>query len=71
MSFQEVWVSGPTILSSTARNFDQFARSVRIGPFTLEVVEAAAGNVTLRYEIAERAVVKATDLAKLPLRRQR
>lgn len=71
MSFQEVWVNGATVVSSTARNFDQFAKSVKIGPFTFEIVEAAAGKVSLRYEIAERAAITESDLAKMPLRRMR
>lgn len=71
MSFQEVWVNGTTVVSSTARNFDQFAKVVKIGPFSFDVVEAGAGKVSLRYEIAERAPVSAQDLAKMPLRQRR
>lgn len=71
MSFQEVWVNGATVVSSTARNFDQFAKVVKIGPFAFEIVEAGGGKVSLRYEIAERAPINASDLAKWPLRQRR
>ncbi len=68
LSFQEVWVNGATVVRSQARNFDQFAREIRIGPFAFEVLAVADGKVTLRYDIPERASVSATDLAGLPLR---
>lgn len=71
MSFQEVWVHGSTVLSSTARNFDQFAENIKIGPFSFDVVETGGGKVTLRYEIAERSPISETELARLPLRNRR
>ena len=71
MSFQEVWVHGSTVLSSTARNFDQFAQSIKIGPFSFDVVETGGGKVTLRYEIAERSPIGETELERLPLRNRR
>jgi hypothetical protein len=71
MGFQEVWVNGSTVVSSAARNFDMFAKSVKLGPFTFEIVEASAGNVTLRYEIAERSPVLPGELAKMPMRNRR
>lgn len=68
LSFQEVWVNGPTVVKSLVRNFDQFAKSIALGPFAFEVIEAANGRVTLRYEIAERGPVGADVLSKMPLR---
>jgi hypothetical protein len=68
LSFQEVWVNGPTVVKSLVRNFDQFAKTIALGPFTFEVIEAANGRVTLRYEIAERGSVGTDVLSKMPLR---
>lgn len=68
LSFQEVWVHGPTIVSSQSRNFDQFAKRIKIGPFDFEVLEVADGKVTLRYDIPERSPARMADLARLPLR---
>jgi hypothetical protein len=71
MSFQEVWVSGSTVVASQARNFDQFAKAIKIGPFAFEVLDVSAGKVTLRYDIPERFPANADDLGKLPLRARR
>ena len=68
MNFQEVWVAGSSIRSSVTRSFDQFAKTVHVGLFDFEVIEASAGKITLRYEIQDRAPVKATDVAKVGLR---
>jgi hypothetical protein len=54
LSFQEVWVSGSTILNSHARIFDQFAKQVDIGPFTFEVMGTEGEKVKLKYDIASR-----------------
>jgi hypothetical protein len=68
LSFQEVWVNGSTVVKSLVRNFDQFAKTIALGPFAFEVIEAANGRVTLRYEIAERGPVGTDVLSKMPLR---
>ena len=68
MGFQEVWVNGATVVASITHNFDQFAQSVKVGPFTFDIVEVAGGKVTLRYQIAERAPVSVGDARKWPLR---
>jgi hypothetical protein len=68
MGFQEVWVNGATVVASIAHHFDQFAQSVKVGPFTFDIVEVAGGKVTLRYLIAERAPVNVADARKWPLR---
>jgi hypothetical protein len=70
ISFQEVWVNGPTVIKSSARNFDQFAKSVKIGPFAFEVLSAAQGKVTLRYEISERSPISDAEVQELPLNRR-
>jgi hypothetical protein len=71
MSFQEVWVNGTTVASSMARNFDQFAKNVKVGPFKFEVVEVGTRKITLRYEIAERGPIGAGDLTSMPMRNRR
>src|SRR5207249_1084863 len=68
LSFQEIWLSGTEIRSSIARNFDQFAKTVRVGLFDFEVVEVSDGKITLRYNIMERVPVKQADVAKVGLR---
>lgn len=68
MKLQEVWVSGTSIRSSVARSFDQFAKTVHVGLFDFEVVDAANGKITLRYEIQDRGPVKAADDTKAGLR---
>ena len=68
MGFQEVWVNGTTVVASIAHNFDQFAKTIKVGPFAFDIVEVAGGKVTLRYEIAERAAVNSTEARKWPMR---
>ena len=68
LNFQEVWVAGSAIRSSTTRSFDQFAKSVRVGLFDFEVVEVSSNKITLRYEIQDRGPVKAADVTKAGLR---
>jgi hypothetical protein len=68
LSFQEVWVNGSTVIASQQRNFDQFAKRIKVGPFAFDVLGVAGGKVTLRYEIPERAPMSAQELARLPLR---
>lgn len=69
MGFQEVWVNGPTVVKSLTRNFDQFAKTIALGPFSFDVIEAAGGRITLRYEIAERSPIGADAVARMPLTR--
>ena len=68
MSFQEVWVNGATVVTSISHNFDQFAQSVKVGPFSFDIVEVAGGQVTLRYQIADRAPVNSVEVRKWPMR---
>lgn len=68
LSFQEVWVQGATVVRSQARNFDQFARQVVLGPFTFDVLAVKDGKVTLKYEIAERKEISAAEAARLAVR---
>lgn len=51
INFQEVWVDKGRIKRSVPRSFDQFAKTVRIGLFQFEVVEAGRGSVSLRYDV--------------------
>lgn len=68
LSFQEVWVNGSTVVSSQTRNFDQFAKAIKVGPFDFEVLDVANGKVTLRFDIAQRSPANMAELARLPLR---
>lgn len=68
MGFQEVWVNGATVVASIAHNFDQFAKTIKVGPFTFDIIEVSGGKVTLRYEIAERAPVSGAEARKWPMR---
>jgi hypothetical protein len=68
MGFQEVWVNGATVLASIGHNFDQFAKTVKVGPFSFDIVEVSGGKVTLQYEIAERATVNGAEARKWPMR---
>jgi hypothetical protein len=68
MGFQEVWVNGATVVASFAHNFDQFAKTIKVGPFTFDIMEVSGGKVTLRYEIAERAPVNGAEARKWPMR---
>lgn len=63
MRFEELWVRGGRVLSTTTHTFDQFAASIDIGPFTFEVLKVGAGQVTLRYDIPALAPV---DRSRLP-----
>lgn len=71
LNFQEVWVNGATIVASTSKSFDQFATTVEIGPFNFNVLNTSGGKVTLKYDIASRALVDASIRPKLVLRRVR
>ncbi len=68
MGFQEVWVNGATVVASIAHNFDQFAKTIKVGPFAFDIVEVSGGKVTLRYEIAERAPVNSAEARTWPMR---
>lgn len=68
LGFQEVWVNGATVVASIAHNFDQFAKTIKVGPFTFDIIEVSGGKVTLRYEIAERAAVSGAEARKWPMR---
>jgi len=68
LEFQEVWVNAAAVVSSTAHHFDQFAKDIKVGPFTFEVVDVSEGRVTLRYQIAERAPLDSSAARKWPLR---
>lgn len=68
LSFQEVWVKGPTVLKSQTRNFDQFAKEVEVGPFKFQVVAVADGKVTLRYDIPDRMPADLRTLASVQVR---
>lgn len=68
MGFQEVWVNGATVVTSISHNFDQFAKTVKVGPFAFDIIEVSGGKVTLRYEIAERAPVNGAEAKKWPMR---
>ena len=68
IGFQEVWVNGTTVVASIAHNFDQFAKTVKVGPFTFEIIEVVGGKVTLRYDIVERAPVNGAEARKWPMR---
>jgi hypothetical protein len=68
LGFQEVWVNGATVVASIAHSFDQFAKTVKVGPFTFEIIEVPGGLVTLRYEIAERRPVNFAEARKWPMR---
>lgn len=62
------WEIGATVVASIAHNFDQFAKTVKGGPFAFDIVEVSGGKVTLRYEIAERAPVDSAEARKWPMR---
>ena len=68
MGFQEVWVNGATVVASIAHNFDQFAKTIKVGPFAFDIVEVSGGKVTLRYEITERAPVNSAEARQWPMR---
>lgn len=68
IGFQEVWVNGATVVASIAHNFDQFAKTIKVGPFAFDIIEVSGGRVTLRYEIAERAPVNGAEARKWPMR---
>lgn len=67
MSFQEIWVNGAIVMSSKVRNFDQFAKTIKIPPFQFDVVAVANGTVTLRYDIGERMPAAGLELGRLPM----
>lgn len=72
LNFQEVWVNGATVVRSVARSFDQFAKSVKIGPVTMQVLGINEGRVSLRYEVPDRSTVEPHELRSIEpmLRRQ-
>jgi hypothetical protein len=61
-------INGATVVASIAHNFDQFAKTVKVGPFAFDIVEVSGGKVTLRYEIAERATANGAEARKWPMR---
>jgi hypothetical protein len=65
ISFQEVWVSGATILNSQTRNFDQFAKEVEIGPFKFAVLGTVGDKIKLQYDIATRFQPTSEQLSRM------
>jgi len=50
MGFQEAWVNGASVVASIAHNFDQFAKTVKVGPFAFDTVEVSGGKVILQTD---------------------
>lgn len=71
MTFQEVWVQGSRIGKSTARTFDQFAKSIDIAGFHFEVIEAKGDKVKLKYEISTRAEISAEQANRTALQHRK
>jgi len=68
LGFQELWVNGATVVASIAHNFDQFAKTIKVGPFAFDIIEVSGDKVTLRYEIAQRAPVNGAEARNWPMR---
>jgi len=71
MKFQEVWVQGSRIGKSITRTFDQFAKSIEIAGYKFEVVEVKGDKLKLRYDIASRTEVTATQAGQIALQNSR
>ncbi len=66
MHFQEVWVKGSQILSSTDHQFDQFADSLEIAGLKFHVAEAKPDSIRISYSFGSKIDLGANGARMIP-----